>query len=129
MEQGVARRQLQTDLEALAERLAERLQAMLVEWQGRFDLVVESLTVQSMPPQQHPIATRNIAVLVAPEGTLLVLATTREDHAEVQGPPWPLTLAEVEAFAADGLVMRELERIHSGAWWRAELSRGRDRHE
>jgi hypothetical protein len=57
------------------------------------------------------------------------LATAREDRAEVQGPPWPLTRGEVEAFADDGLVMRQLERIDSGAWWRAELSRRPDRHE
>jgi SAM-dependent methyltransferase len=97
------------------------------EWEGSFDLVVESLTVQSMPPEQHPIAARNIAGLVAPEGTLLVLAIAREEHAEVQGPPWPLARGEVEAFAAGGLVMRRLERIAGGVWWRAELSRGRDR--
>ena len=96
------------------------------EWQGRFDLVVESLTVQSMPPQQHSVAARNIAALVAPEGTLLVLATTREEHSEVKGPPWPLTRAEVEEFSSGDLVMDRLERIENGAWWRAELSRARD---
>jgi 2-polyprenyl-3-methyl-5-hydroxy-6-metoxy-1,4-benzoquinol methylase len=57
------------------------------EWQGRFDLVVESLTVQSMPPGQHALAAQSIAALVAPEGTLLVLATTREEHSAVKGPP------------------------------------------
>ena len=96
------------------------------EWQGRFDLVVESLTVQSMPPEQHSIAAGNIAALVAPEGTLLVLATTREEHSDVKGPPWPLSRAEVETFADGDLDMRRIERIESGAWWRAELSRGRE---
>jgi SAM-dependent methyltransferase len=98
------------------------------EWQGMFDLVVESLTVQSMPPEQHSVAARNIAALVAPGGTLLVLATSREEHSEVTGPPWPLTRAELEVFANGDLVMRRLERIESGAWWRAELSRGRQGH-
>lgn len=93
------------------------------EWHGRFDLVVESLTVQSMPPEQHTVAARNIAALVAPEGTLLVLATAREDGSEVTGPPWPLVRAEVEAFADGDLVLRRLERIENGAWWRAELAR------
>jgi SAM-dependent methyltransferase len=97
------------------------------EWQGMFDLVVESLTVQSMPPELHSVAARNIAALVAPEGTLLVLATTREEHSEVKGPPWPLTRAEVEGFSDGDLVVRRLERIESGTWWRAELSRGRER--
>jgi SAM-dependent methyltransferase len=94
------------------------------EWQGRFDLVVESLTVQSMPPEQHTVAARNIAGLVAPQGTLLVLATTREEDSEVTGPPWPLTRSEVEVFANGDLVLRRLEQIESGAWWRAELTRG-----
>src|SRR3954453_12893952 len=97
------------------------------EWQGMFDRVVESLTVQSMPPEQHSVAARNIAALVAPEGTLLVLATTWEEHSEVKGPPWPLTLAEVEGFSDGDLVVRRLERIESGIWWGAELSRGRER--
>src|SRR5689334_16767413 len=69
------------------------------EWEGRFDLVVESLTVQSMPPEQHEVAARTIASLVAPGGTLLVLATTRDEGAEVTGPPWPLARSELDAFA------------------------------
>ena len=93
------------------------------EWQGRFDLVVESLTVQSMPPEQHTVAARNIAGLVAPQGTLLVLASTREEDSELTGPPWPLTRSEVEAFASGDLVLRRLERIDNGSWWRAELTR------
>jgi SAM-dependent methyltransferase len=94
------------------------------DWQGRFDLVVESLTVQSMPPEQHTVAARNIAGLVAPQGTLLVLATTRDEGSDVTGPPWPLTRSEVEVFADGDLVLRRLERIENGAWWRAELKRG-----
>jgi SAM-dependent methyltransferase len=94
------------------------------EWQRRFDLVVESLTVQSMPPEQHTAAAQNIAALVAPEGTLLVLATARDELFDVQGPPWPLTRAELGEFANDDLILRRVERIESGTWWRAELSRG-----
>jgi SAM-dependent methyltransferase len=94
------------------------------EWHGRFDLVVESLTVQSMPPEQHTAAAHNIAALVAPGGTLLVLATTREEQSEVKGPPWPLSRAEIEEFASSGVVLRRIERIEGGSWWRAELARG-----
>jgi SAM-dependent methyltransferase len=92
------------------------------DWQSRFDLVVESLTVQSMPPAQHTAAARSIAALVAPSGTLLVLATPREEGTEVNGPPWPLTRAELDDFAAGDLVLRHVERIQDGTWWRAELS-------
>jgi hypothetical protein len=76
-----------------------------------------------MPPEQHTVAARNIAGLVAPQGTLLVLATTREEDSEVTGPPWPLTRSEVDVFAHGDLVLRRLERIENGAWWRAELTR------
>ena len=94
------------------------------EWQRRFDLVVESLTVQSMPPEQHTAAAQNIAALVAPEGTLLVLATARDEGSEVKGPPWPLSRAELEEFASGDLILRGVERIESATWWRAVLSRG-----
>jgi SAM-dependent methyltransferase len=93
-------------------------------WQRRFDLVVESLTVQSMPPEQHTAAAQRIAALIAPEDTLLVLATTRDEGSELQGPPWPLTRTELEEFVSDDLILRSVERIQSGTWWRAELSRG-----
>ena len=94
------------------------------EWQGRFNLVVESLTVQSMPPEQHTVAAQNIAAMVAPSGTLLVLATTRDDGSELSGPPWPLTRGELDEFADGDLVLRRVERIENGVWWRAELTRG-----
>lgn len=94
------------------------------EWQLGFDLVVESLTVQSMPLEQHTAAAQNIAALVAPEGTLLVLATTRDEGSELKGPPWPLTRAELEEFADGDLTLCRVERIESGTWWRAELTRG-----
>ena len=72
---------------------------------------------------QHPVAARNIAGLVAPQGTLLVLASTREEDSEVTGPPWPLTRSEVEVFATGDLVLRRLERIENGSWWRADFTR------
>ena len=92
------------------------------DWHRRFDLVVESLTVQSMPPDQHTAAAQSIAALVAPGGTLLVLATTRDERSAVDGPPWPLTRAELDDFASNDLVLRRVERIENGTWWRAELS-------
>ena len=77
-----------------------------------------------MPRAQHKAAAQTIASLVAPEGTLLVLATAGDEGSEVNGPPWPLARAELEGFADGDLILRRVERIDSGAWWRAELSRG-----
>jgi SAM-dependent methyltransferase len=95
------------------------------EWRSAFDLVLESLTVQSLPPAEHARATANVAAFVAPGGTLLVIASMRDPpDAEPDGPPWPLTRAEVEAFAIGELELVSLEeRRDPGVWprWRAVL--------
>jgi len=96
-------------------------------WRHAFDLVLESLTVQSMPPQFHADAIGNVARTVAPGGTLLVVATARDEAAGMpDGPPWPLTRAEVESFATDGLEIVEIEDIRRPgvpARWRARFQR------
>ena len=97
------------------------------EWREAFDLVLESLTVQSLPPEYHAPATAAVAAAVAPGGTLLVIATAREDTSEVpDGPPWPLTRAEVEAFGGDGLQAVRIEPVRAPQTpdrWRAEFRR------
>ncbi|HEV2776792.1 MAG TPA: class I SAM-dependent methyltransferase [Solirubrobacteraceae bacterium] len=98
-----------------------------VELHHAFDFVLESLTVQSMPPQFHADAIANVARTVAPGGTLLVVATAREESAGVpDGPPWPLTRAEIESFATDGLETARIEDIRwpgAPARWRARFER------
>ena len=99
------------------------------EWREAFDLVVESLTVQSMPIEFHPEATASVARMVAPGGRLLVIATGRTDDADVpDGPPWPLTRAEIDAFAAGDLEPVRVERVQAAGVpprWRAEFRRRR----
>jgi SAM-dependent methyltransferase len=91
------------------------------EWRRAFDLVVESLTVQSLPISLHPRATTAVTDLVAPGGTLLVIAVAR-DETVPEGPPWPLTSTEIQAFAQNGL--RPLSVHRSEARWCAEFVRG-----
>jgi SAM-dependent methyltransferase len=95
------------------------------EWNQAFDLVVESLTVQSMPVAFHAQAMVNVASMVARGGTLLVIATARaETDTPVEGPPWPLTRTEVEAFADEGLEVVRIEDVRQPgvpARWRAEF--------
>lgn len=92
------------------------------EWDGAFDLVVEILTVQSMPPETHAQAAANIAGFVAPGGTLFVVATAREEGSPLpDGPPWPLMRSEVEAFGVGGVEAVSLEEIEPN--WRAEFRR------
>ncbi|RIQ18404.1 class I SAM-dependent methyltransferase [Jiangella rhizosphaerae] len=102
------------------------------QWRHAFDLVVESMTVQSMPPALHPPATASVAGFVAPGGTLLVIAAaaSEDDTGSIgdagAGPPWPLSRAEVDAFAQDGLVAVSVESLASvPPWrrWRAEFRR------
>ena len=97
------------------------------QWRHAFDLVLESLTVQSMPPEFHADAIANVARTVAPGGTLVVVATARDEAAGVpDGPPWPLTRAEVESFATDGLAIVQIEDIRRPgvpARWRARFER------
>jgi hypothetical protein len=94
-------------------------------WRGAFDFVFESITVQALPPPFHPAATAAVAGAVAPGGTLLVLSAAREPGEAVDGPPWPLTREEIDAFAAGGLTPVLVEELRAGGIrrWRAEYER------
>lgn len=99
-------------------------------WIQSFDLVVESMSVQSLPGTTRPAAVAGVRSLVAPGGTLFVLAVARDDGEIVEGPPWPLDRAEIEAFG-EGLVIRSIERIVDAAdpsisRWVAEFVRAAD---
>jgi SAM-dependent methyltransferase len=91
------------------------------EWHRAFDLVVESLTVQSMPVNVRAAAIRNVAAMVAQGGTLLVVAFARDDQDEpYEGPPWPLSRADIDAFG-EGLEPVAIEE--DTGRWRAEFRR------
>jgi SAM-dependent methyltransferase len=96
------------------------------EWSGAFDLVVEIHTVQALPRAVRAAATATVAGLVAPGGTLLVIAFAGQP--DQGGPPWPLTRADVDAFAAVGLAPVRVEVMDNGTpRWRAEFHRTADR--
>jgi hypothetical protein len=54
-----------------------------------------------------------------------VIAAAREPGEAANGPPWPLTRAEIDAFAAGGLEPVRVEDFRDVGirWWRAELRR------
>lgn len=94
------------------------------EWRGRFDLVVEAMTVQSMPREVRADATAAIRSLVAPGGTLLVIGMVLpSDEDPADGPPWRLTRRDVEAFAGDGLALQTIDDDADGVRYRAEFRR------
>jgi SAM-dependent methyltransferase len=73
------------------------------EWAGRFDLVVEIRTMQSLPIAERRAGAAAIAATVAPAGRLWLFALARETHLPGDRRPWPVVPAELERFEAAGL--------------------------
>ncbi len=80
------------------------------DWLGRFALVVEVATVQSLAPLRRRGTIAAIADLVGPDGVLLVSALGRLHGEHGDGPPWPVTRAELRDFERFGLVEGHFER-------------------
>jgi SAM-dependent methyltransferase len=98
------------------------------EWRQRFDLVVETYTTQSLPVRLRPTVALHIGRFVAPGGTLLVLAVAGDRDELVGGPPWPLSRADIESFAVEGLDVARLEEVRDPPGthhWRAVFTRPR----
>ena len=98
-------------------------------WRGAYDLVVESMNVQALPEPPRSEAIRAVSGLVAPGGTLLVIAFgadgTADQRNALSGPPWPLVRSEIDAFAVDGVDLVALERVYPDEElrWRATFRR------
>lgn len=69
---------------------------------GRFDLVVEVCTLQTLAPELRQTAAVSLARLVAPRGVLLAISCGKhaEDLGPQEGPPWPLSATELEQLLA-----------------------------
>ena len=78
--------------------------ALRADLHGAFDFVFEAYTLQSFgdAPMRNG-AMRALAATVARGGTLLVVARGRDLEAQVDGPPWPLALAELAPIERAGL--------------------------
>ncbi|WP_442753412.1 class I SAM-dependent methyltransferase [Methylocystis sp. JAN1] len=111
---------------AVAYRAADLFHAP-PEWRGAFDLVHELYTLQALPESLLADAARALASFVAPGGMLLVITRARDAAQDVAGPPWPLTRAQIDALAVDGLWLASLEDIPATETvtrhWRAEFRR------
>jgi SAM-dependent methyltransferase len=96
------------------------------EWRQHFDLVVETYTTQSLPPRLRPTVVLHVGRFVAPGGKLLVLAVARDSDEPVDGPPWPLSHADIESFAVEGLEVVRIEEVRDPPGthhWRAVFTR------
>jgi len=97
-------------------------------WHRAFDLVVESLTLQALPDPPRRDAVSRLGDLVAPAGTLVIIARAREPGEPADGPPWALTRAEIDAVTGTGLEPVRIEDLNNPEYewsrrWRAEFRR------
>jgi SAM-dependent methyltransferase len=102
------------------------LLALPAGWLGGYDLVVESLTVQSLPRSVRPRVIAAVRSLAAPGGTVLVISSQQGVRAEESTGPWPLSRADVDSFAGDGFDLVRLEQPPGPDGlprWRAEFRR------
>ena len=72
-------------------------------WENRFDFILESYTLQSVPDDIRQQIIKNITKYLKPKGTLLVICRGREITEEANDLPYPLTKEELTLFDKLGL--------------------------
>ena len=78
-------------------------------WRGRFGLVVEINTLQSIPRRDRPAAVAAIAGTVARGGLLFVRCRVGgADEPDRPERPWPVRRSELDGFTAAGLTQVDL---------------------
>jgi 2-polyprenyl-3-methyl-5-hydroxy-6-metoxy-1,4-benzoquinol methylase len=83
-------------------------------WDGGFDFVLESYTLQVLPQKLRPGAMERIAGFVKPGGTLLVIARAREPAEDPGAMPWPLMRLELDVFERAGVRLIRIEDFVDG---------------
>ena len=89
-------------------RVADLLDAP-PEWTGAFDFILESYTLQALPPELRTRLIEIVASFVAIAGELLVICRARDEQDPPGDMPWPLTKNELLRFEHHGLRVREFE--------------------
>jgi SAM-dependent methyltransferase len=85
------------------------------QWSGRFHLIVEIYTLQSLPFQaMRERVAANLARCIAPDGSLLVICAGRDESDEPGSMPWPLTRPDLAAFERLGLREASFEDLLAG---------------
>ena len=89
---------------------------------GAFDLVVEVFTLQALPDPPRTEAAAAVASLLAPGGTILLVAFRADGDRSPAGPPYPLTPEDLAKVAVGGVGLRTTEEL-PGPRWRATYGR------
>jgi len=72
-------------------------------WDGAFDLVLESYTIQALPQTMRREAIECISAFVAHGGHLMVITRARHEDEPEGTLPWPLLRFELDVFTDYGL--------------------------
>ncbi|WP_104423270.1 class I SAM-dependent methyltransferase [Methylobacter tundripaludum] len=78
-------------------------------WSGAFDLVLESYTLQVLPPELRAKALKQISEFVLPGGYLMLITRLRGDSEAIGSMPWPLAQREIDTLKSQGFVERYSE--------------------
>lgn len=83
-------------------------------WVQSYNFVLESYTLQVLPPELRVVAIEKISRFVAPLGELLVIARGREATDSLGAMPYLLTKLELDQFEAYGLSCSSFEDYLDG---------------
>ena len=79
-------------------------------WKGAFDFVLESYTLQAVPPEVRDRAIPRLAEFLSRGGKLLVICRGRDENEEQAEIPWPLPRSALSRLASEfGLMERSFE--------------------
>ena len=80
--------------------LVADLLALEPTWKQGFDFVFESRTIQALPLAIRSQVIEEIAKLVSPGGTLLIVTRLRDLETVPSGPPWPVSELELSPLSS-----------------------------
>jgi len=70
-------------------------------WKGNFDLVLEVHILQAIPKEICEAASKRLAPLVSESGFLVCIGRISGFQEDPEGPPWPLSIEEIENIGKD----------------------------
>jgi len=87
-------------------------------WHQYFDVVIEIYTIQALPHSLRSQVTHAIVDLVRPSGRLVLIARYASPERSLDGPPWPLTPADIQMLEAHGFEVETKEEARDEQYTR-----------
>ena len=83
------------------------------DFEGAFDLVNETYTLQALRPPHREMAITALPRLVRPGGTLLIVGRGRHEDEPENPPPWPLLASELAPIMESGFEQVAFDDFHT----------------